>query len=196
LNNLLNVLKAKYVGKENIYFEEIDSTQKEIWRRIDKKQISNGTVIMAGIQTDGIGTHQRTWYKENKDNIAFSICLFPNLTIDKLDNFTYEIAEILVKVFQDLYNIKIDIKRPNDLIINNKKIGGILTETKIYGNIVKYLVIGIGINTNGTEKNKEIENISTSINEEFNIKIDNFKVITYFCDLLECNLEKRIGEKA
>ena len=86
--------------------------------------------------------------------------------------------------------VDIDIKLPNDLIINNKKVGGILTETKLQGNRVKDLVIGIGINTNQNEISEEIKDISTSIKNEFNIDIDNYLIISEFCNMLE----KRLGE--
>ena len=158
-----------------IHYEKIDSTQKEVWRRIEKS-----IIISADIQTDGIGTHGRTWYTTQKGNIAFSIGLELNKSINKLNNLTIEIAEIILEVFENLYQIKLKIKHPNDIMINNQKVGGILTETKLQGEIVKYLVIGIGINTNNEE-------ISTSIKKEFGIEIENSKVIEEIC--------QRIGER-
>ena len=157
-----------------IHYEKIDSTQKEAWRRLE-----NGIIISADIQTDGIGTHGRIWYTTQKGNIAFSIGLEPNLPVTKIENLTIEIAEIILEVFEDLYQIKLQIKNPNDIMVNNQKVGGILTETKLQGEIVKKLVIGIGINTNNEE-------ITTSIKKEFGIEIDNSKVIDEIC--------KRIGE--
>ena len=157
-----------------IHYEKIDSTQKEVWRRLEKS-----IIISADIQTDGIGTHGRIWYTTQKGNIAFSIGLELNKSINKLNNLTIEIAEIILDVFENLYQIKLQIKHPNDIMINNQKVGGILTETKLQGEIVKYLVIGIGINTNNEE-------ISTSIKKEFGIEIDNSKVIEEIC--------QRIGE--
>ena len=157
-----------------IHYEKIDSTQKEVWRRLEK-----AIIISADIQTDGIGTHGRTWYTTQKGNIAFSIGLELNKSINKLNNLTIEMAEIILEVFENLYQIKLKIKHPNDIMINNQKVGGILTETKLQGEIVKYLVIGIGINTNNEE-------ISTSIKKEFGIEIDNSKVIEEIC--------QRIGE--
>ena len=158
-----------------IHYEKIDSTQKEVWRRLEK-----AIIISADIQTDGIGTHGRTWYTTQKGNIAFSIGLELNKSINNLNNLTIEIAEIILEVFENLYQIKLQIKHPNDIMINNQKVGGILTETKLQGEIVKYLVIGIGINTNNEE-------ISTSIKKEFGIEIDNSKVIEEIC--------QRIGER-
>ena len=157
-----------------IHYEKIDSTQKEVWRRLE-----NGVIISADIQTDGVGTHGRTWYTTQKGNVAFSIGLEPNLPVKKYENLTIKIAEIVLEVFKKLYQIKLEIKQPNDIMINNQKVGGILTETRLQGDIVKQLVIGIGINTNNEE-------ISTSIKKEFGIEIDNSRVIQEIC--------QRIGE--
>lgn len=197
MNNSSNVLKnlnTKYIGKNLIHYKEIDSTQKEIWRQVEKNNIGTGTIVMADLQTDAIGTHGRTWYTTQKDNIAFSFVIFPNVDINKFDGFTLEIAETLVETFKKIYNINLNIKLPNDLIINNKKVGGILTESKLQGNIIKSIVIGIGINTNQKEFNNEIVNIATSIKNEFNIVIDNNKVISEFCNSFEKKIEKRLGE--
>lgn len=167
-----------------IHYETIDSTQKEIWRRIENNEIQNGIIISADIQTDGVGTHGRTWYTTQKENIAFSIGLAPNVPINNLENLTLEIAENILEVFEELYQVKLEIKLPNDIMIAGQKVGGILTETKLQGEIVKYLVIGVGINTNNQE-------ISTSISKEFNISIDNSKVIEEFCKIFEVKMAKR-----
>ena len=111
-----------------IHYEKIDSTQKEVWRRLEKE-----IVISADIQTDGIGTHGRTWYTTQKGNIAFSIGLELNKSIKDLENITIEIAEIILEVFEKMYQINLQIKHPNDIMINNQKVGGILTETKSQG---------------------------------------------------------------
>lgn len=167
---------------KTIHYEEIDSTQKEVWRRLE-----NRIIISADIQTDGIGTHGRKWYTTEKGNVAFSIGIALNANINKLNNLTFEIAETILEIFDDLYKIKLEIKLPNDIMIKNQKVGGILTETKLQGEIVKYLAIGIGINTNQQE-------ISTSIKKEFNIPIDNSKVIEEFCKRFDEKFLKRIGE--
>ncbi len=60
-----------------------------------------------------------------------------------MEGITLEMAEILVKVFERLYAISLEIKHPNDIVYQGKKIGGILTETKLQGKTVKYVVIGI-----------------------------------------------------
>ncbi len=192
-NYIFENLKTKYLGKKIVHLEKIDSTQKEVWRRLNNNNIENGTIIISDIQTDGVGTHGRTWYTTEKNNIAFSFFINLNCNINLLHGFTIEVAEIFIKIFETLYNIKIDIKNPNDLTVNEKKIGGILVESKCVGNIVKYIVIGIGINTNQKKFPNEIKNIATSIKNEFNIEIDNTKVLETFCNLLEEKLIRILG---
>ena len=185
----------KILGKNIVHYNKLDSTQKEILRQIEKNEIENGTIIIADIQTDGIGTHGRSWYTTEENNIAFSFVLYLDTKIENLKNLTIEIAEIFVKIFKDLYNIKIQIKDPNDLVIDDKKVGGILTQTKLQGDNVKNLVVGIGINTNQTKFPKEIKDIATSIKKKFFISIDNQKVIEEFCNIFEEKIIKMIGEK-
>lgn len=108
---------------------------------------------------------------------------------------TVEIAEIFVEIFKK-YNIYIDIKKPNDLYLNGKKIGGILCQTKLVGDAIKYLVIGIGININKMNFSNDICKIATSIKKEFpEIKIDRLEIVSVFCNIFEEKLNKRIGEK-
>lgn len=187
----LQNLKTKFIGRNNFYYKEIDSTQKEIWRQIEK--LSNGTIIIAEIQTNGIGTHGRRWHTDEKNNIAFSLLIKPHCNIKKLEGLTTEIAETIVEIFKDKYKIDLKIKKPNDIIINNKKIGGILTETKLVAEEVKYLVIGIGINTQKENFSNDIKDIATSIKKEFNIEVKTLEIITEFCNRFEEKIIKRIG---
>lgn len=171
------------------FYKEIDSTQTEVWRRIKNKSIQNGTIIVAEKQTNGIGTHARTWYTDEENNIAFSMYFSPKCNIDKFKGLTVDIAKIIVEIFEKNYKIQMKIKYPNDIYCNGKKVGGILTQTSIKGEIAIDLVIGIGINTNKRKFNDEIVNIATSIKKEFDITIDNNLIIKQICE----QIEKRIG---
>lgn len=187
----LKNLKTKFLGRNLIYYSKIDSTQSEIWRLIKKDEIINGTVVLADIQTDGKGTHGRTWYTDEENNIAFSLYITPNCNIKNLDGITLKIAQLITGIFKDQYNIDLQIKLPNDIVFNGKKIGGILTETQIVSEVVKYLVIGIGINTNKQSFNDEIKDIATSIRKEFNINVDTQSFVTEFCNRFEKEIFKR-----
>lgn len=160
-----------------IEYEELDSTQLEAKRYVQNNSACDGTIIVAKNQTRGIGTHGRKWISKKDESITFTLILEPNCEIKKLENFTLEIAECIVDAFEDLYNVVLNIKKPNDIVFNGKKIGGILTETQVLEGIVKYIFIGIGLNTNQTEFAPEIMEIATSVKKEFGIDIDNRKVI-------------------
>ena len=161
----------------HIHFDRIDSTQKEAWRMYEAG--TKDVVITASIQTDGIGTHGRKWYTDEKNNIALSLLLTPNTNINKFDDLTIKIAQIIVDIFNE-YNCNLYIKEPNDLMFNDKKIGGILLQTKVEKNYVKALVLGIGININQVIFNDEIKNIASSISKEFNVTIDINDVVNKF----------------
>lgn len=186
-----SVSKTRVLGKKYMCFKQIDSTQKEIWRRVNQGNIENGTVIRADIQTDGIGTHGRIWYS-TENNIAFSFYYETNCNVRRLNGLTTEIAETIVEIFKDKYGIMLDIKLPNDIYANGKKLGGILTEAKVCGDVVKYLVIGIGINNSQLEFCKELENIATSINKEFKVTISVDEFILEFCKYMENKLANRV----
>ena len=192
-NKKLNDLSTKVLGKNYIYFKEIDSTQKEIWRKIENKSIVNGTLIRAETQTAGVGTFGRKWYT-SENNIAFSFYLKLNFDVEKLDGLTIKIAEIIAKIFKEKYAVKIDIKEPNDLYVRGKKLGGILTETKIKGNIAKYLVIGIGINNQQIIFNDELKEIATSLKKEYDFEINVEEFIVCFCNEFEKIIFERIED--
>ena len=189
---LLKTLKTDFLGRNCIYYKQIDSTQTEIYRLIKTNSITNGELVIADIQTKGVGTHGRIWHTDEAENIAFSFYIKTNCNIKKLDGLTLEIANIIVQIFKEKYNINLQIKEPNDIIFNNKKLGGILTETKIVSEIVKYIVVGIGINTNKQNFTDDIKNLATSIKKEFNIQVNTQDFIVEFCNRFEKEIIKRI----
>lgn len=168
----LKNLKTNCLGGNFIYYKEIDSTQDEIWRLINSKSAPSGTVVYADIQTKGKGTHGRVWHTDEANNIAFSFFVEMNCNIRRLEGITLKIAEIIVEIFKEKYGIQLDIKKPNDIMYKGKKLGGILTETKVIGEVVKYLVVGIGINTAKKEFSGDIKDLATSIKKEFGVNVD------------------------
>ncbi len=189
----LEGLETKKLGRNYIYYYEIDSTQKEIWRRINKSEIIDGTLIRAEKQTSGVGTHGRTWYTEEK-NIAFSFYMKLNCTVDKIDGLTLQIAETIIDIIKKMHNITLEIKPPNDLYFKGKKLGGILTQTKLKGNIAKFLVVGIGINNSQMNFEGEIQNIATSLKKEFGVEIEINQFLADFCNKFENIILKRIED--
>ena len=77
----LENLRTKFLGRNNIFYNKIDSTQNEIWRLIENKNTPDGTLVFANIQDKGIGTHGRVWHTDEANNIAFSFFIFIFLNI-------------------------------------------------------------------------------------------------------------------
>lgn len=193
-NKNLKQLETMKLGKNYIYYDEIDSTQKEIWRRIEKNEIIDGTLIRAEKQTAGIGTHGRKWVT-TKNNIAFSFYIELNCKLEKLERITVEIAEIIINSIKEMYGIQLEIKLPNDIYYGGKKLGGILTETKVKGNMAKFMVVGIGINNSQMIFDGELSNIASSIKKEFGIEIDVEKFISFLCNRFEKMILNRIEDE-
>ena len=124
------------------YFDELPSTHLYVKENQDK--LENGTVIIANKQTAGIGTHRRTWYTGSGDNIAMSMLFKPECDLSSLNNITVDVAQSIKKTIRNLYNIGLNIKYPNDLLLNGKKICGILTEINTISGKINYLIIKIG----------------------------------------------------
>ena len=187
----LKNLKTKFLGKNTIYYKKIDSTQSEIWR-LHEKDAPNGTLVLAEIQTNGKGTHGRVWHTDESNNIAFSFFIKMDCNIKNIEGLTIECAKIIVEILKNKYDIELQIKDPNDIVFNNKKIGGILTQSKVINETVKVLVVGIGINTSQIEFHDEIKNIATSIKKEFNIDVDVIDFIEEFCYIFEKKIIERM----
>lgn len=181
--------KTKFIGKELEYFYEIDSTQAEAKRNVEKYK--NGTVIIADMQTAGRGTHGRVWHTKT-DNIAMTIILKPEINIKKLEGFTVAIAEKIQQAIKELYGIELEIKLPNDLLLNGKKICGILTEVVTIKEIVKEIFIGIGFNVNEKEFSSDISDIATSLYKETKQVYCREDIICKILENIEQELEKRI----
>ena len=113
------------------------------------------------------------------------LTLFPECKISKLKEITIIIAKCIVRTFEKLYNLNLEIKEPNDIVFNSKKIGGILVESKLVGEIVKKLYIGIGINISQQNFNSNIENVASSILNEFNIECNREKIIAEIFNIFE-----------
>ena len=187
----LKKLKTNFLGRHFIFYNEIDSTQNEIWRLIENNNIKNGTLVMADIQSEGKGTHGRIWHTDETNNVAFSFFVEMNCNVKKLDGTTIEIAQRIIDIFKDKYGLNLEIKQPNDIVYKNKKISGILTESKVISDNVKYLVVGIGINTSKTRFLNDIKHTATSIKKEFDIDVEPTEFVAEFCNRFEEDIIKR-----
>lgn len=173
-----------YLGKEIIYKEEIESTQ-ELAKQLVKNNIKNGTLVITNNQIKGKGTKGRIWEATKGKNITMTIILKPNLKIEKLEGLTLKIAQAIKEAIEELYGYELVIKIPNDLLLNGKKICGILTQTASIGNKVNYILIGIGFDVNEENFNKELQNIATSLKKEYQKEFEREEIIVKIIEKIE-----------
>lgn len=180
--------KTRYIGKNIIFYNEIDSTQEDAKRRLN--DLSSGTIIIADKQINGKGTKGKVWYTNN-GNIAMTIILKPKCKIERLSNLTIRIAEIMIDAICNIYKCQLEIKKPNDILLNNKKICGILTESKSLGDDVESILIGIGLNVNEIKFENQLEEIATSLKKEFKKEFNREEIIVEFIEMFEKELQSQ-----
>ncbi len=159
------------IAKEIIKFHEIDSTNNYALQLLQNpKEVTDGTVILADYQTNGRGLQENKWNSQAKKNLLFSIILFPKNVEAHRQFFLSQFASVSIVNYLRKKNIKAVIKWPNDILVEDKKIAGILIENTIQGIFLKNAVIGIGMNINqnvfGEEKILPIS-LKNILNKEF-----------------------------
>lgn len=179
-NNILNPeliqrdLPTRFIGQKIIYYPSLTSTmdaakKEALWGA------EAGTVVLAGEQTAGRGRLQRSWLSP-VGGLAFSVILRPNLSYLP---YMVMLASLAVTYgIRSLTGLKPQIKWPNDVLIGEKKVCGILIENDIRKNILKHMVIGIGINVNlQVDQHSEIASIATSLSDQLSRQVPRAEVL-------------------
>jgi len=174
-------LKSDIVGREIYYFEKVDSTN-NIARDFIKKEPHDGTIIVSDIQTQGRGRKDRQWISP-KGGLWFSIILYPNIQPEKGMLLTMAISISIVEALKIVAGLDSEIKWPNDLLLNKRKVCGVLTEFDAETDKINYAIVGVGINVNN-EIDESLKNTATSLKKEKREIISKVElmryIITYF----------------
>lgn len=134
------------VGKEILYFEKVGSTNALAMDIAEK--VTDGTVVLADSQEKGKGRLGRIWLSPPGVNVYLSVILKPALTSRDAALLTFMAAVAGAHALRRTSGLEVRIKWPNDLVVSERKLGGILTETKIERQRILVAVIGIGLNVN------------------------------------------------
>jgi len=186
-------IKTKYIGKRIYFFEEIDSTQ-NFALRIESPKKENGTVVIGHKQTNGKGRLDRKWISP-KGSISFSIILYPKFTINESLLLPILTSVSLSNSIKRNLKLQTNVKWPNDITLNGKKVAGIVIDASFQSNNIESIVIGIGINyrINPDEVEKKIKKTGNFYGVETLIdksETDNpINLITDFMLQLEKNIE-------
>ncbi|WP_338024211.1 biotin--[acetyl-CoA-carboxylase] ligase [Aquibacillus albus] len=162
-------LHTKWLGSKIIHKKSVPSTQ-NIAHQLAQEGAQHGTVIIADEQTAGRGRLERKWHSMSEQGIWMSLLLRPKIPPIQAPQLTLLAATVLADILLKKVNVKAYIKWPNDIILNDKKIAGILTEMQAEQDQIQYIVLGIGINVNQShhEFPEELKSIATSLKIETN----------------------------
>ena len=163
---LSSFLKTNFIGKNIHFFDEIDSTNTFAKKFADENTNSEGDIFVTKKQTNGKGRLGRKWIDSQNKNIAVSLILKPKIFVSDITKINLIISISICDAIKRFTGLSPKIKWPNDIIINNKKICGILIETSSEKNLVKHVIIGIGLNVNSDEMPEEIRKKATSLKIE------------------------------
>lgn len=160
-------LQTDWLGKTIVHRNSVDSTQ-TIAHQLALEGAKHGTIVVADEQTKSRGRVNRKWYSPKGEGIWLSIILRPNILPYLAPQLTLLTATVLANIFDEYCDVQPQIKWPNDILINGKKISGILTEMQAEQDNVLYVIVGIGININQIEIDEEIKERATSLRLETN----------------------------
>ena len=150
-----------------IYFDEIDSTNNELRRRVEEGSadvLKEGTVVSAGRQTAGRGRSGHNWESPKDVSVSTSMILYPEeVPLPYIGRLTPMAAVAVSEAIEELYGLETGIKWPNDVLIGRKKVCGILTEMEPADDRVRYVIVGIGVNVHQREFPPEIAHMATSL---------------------------------
>jgi BirA family biotin operon repressor/biotin-[acetyl-CoA-carboxylase] ligase len=156
-------LRTRILGKEILSYKKVDSTN-AIAYAFAEKGLKEGSVILAEEQEKGKGRHGRTWLSPSESGIYLSVILRPQITPNEISKITLLAAVAAARAIRETADLQAMIKWPNDILVNHKKVCGILTEMKAEQDRVDFIVIGIGINVN--TQMKQLPKGASSLREE------------------------------
>jgi len=167
-------LGTRLVGQRVIYHPSLPSTNDAAKREV-KQGAAEGTVVVAGEQTAGRGRMKRGWLSP-RGSIALSIILYPELAY--LPSLIMVASLGVARCLEKIAGLKAQIKWPNDVLINQKKVCGILIESEVKGKRADYAVMGIGINVNiKPSAFPEIPSTATSLSQELGRDVSQLDMI-------------------
>lgn len=187
-------LHTKWAGKKLYYVDSTGSTNTDA-KRYAEAGDPHGTTVVADMQTAGKGRRGRKWQSPSGINTYFTILLKPSFAPDKASMLTLVMALSVAEAIEEITNLKADIKWPNDIVVNKKKVVGMLTEMSTTPEMdeIQYVVVGVGVNVNigsAGEFPEEIRQTATSLKIETGQQINRAVLVEHMLTRFEHNYEK------
>ncbi len=176
------------LGQVVHYEQKVDSTN-EVAKKLARNEGIEGTIVIADIQESGKGRLGRTWISPPKTGIWMSIILKPEIRPQYASQLTLLGGMCMCMAIRNITKLDAQIKWPNDIVIGNKKVCGILTEMSAEMERINYIVLGIGVNVNQNEFDSSIPHAS-SLKVEGGMEYKRSEIIKEFIDVFEEVYEK------
>jgi BirA family biotin operon repressor/biotin-[acetyl-CoA-carboxylase] ligase len=182
-------METLFVGKNIIKLSTVDSTNNYANMLLRQSVINEGDVVITDHQTAGKGQRGNSWETIPNCNLTFSVLLSPRfLNVQNQFYLTKSIALAIAIVLEAYLDGFVEVKWPNDIYVNGKKIAGILIETSISGAKINSAIVGVGLNVNQAEFDKSIH--ATSLIIESKARYDLKKVLNDLLFSIETNYLK------
>lgn len=182
----------EFPGRESTihYFKELSSTM-DVAREMAGKGCPDFTVIISEFQRTGRGRLQRTWHSD-AGGLYFTIVLRPRLAPIHSHRINFAASLFLAKVLQQMFHLDAKVKWPNDILVNNLKLSGMLSEMGVEADKLSYVNIGIGINVNNDPTGKEPN--AVSLKKLLGTRIDRRKLLSSFLDRFQAAISGSLLE--
>lgn len=184
------------IGSTIHVYRETTSTN-QVAENMAQNGAAHGTVVIAESQTGGKGRMGRTWESSEGQSLLFSIILKPEGRLVDVGRLTLVVALAITKMLRSEYNKMIEIKWPNDLQFEGKKLAGILTEVRADMDCIHYAIIGVGININQSliDFPNAIQSLATSLFEITGLKINRPALMAQILNAIQKEMDryKRYG---
>lgn len=190
-------LKTRIFGKkELICFKETDSTNIQA-KILAAAHAPEGTMVAAETQTLGLGRKKRTWFAPAGDGIYASLILRPVIAPEQASRITLTAAVAVAEALISITRLAVQIKWPNDILINGKKAAGILTEISTEMDSIDHVIVGLGINVNTAKDTfpAELREKATSIFIETGQPFSRIAILKAYLEHFECyyNMLQKTG---
>jgi BirA family biotin operon repressor/biotin-[acetyl-CoA-carboxylase] ligase len=182
LSEVHPLLRTDFVGRRVIYLTSTHSTQ-DIARREAEDGVPEGTVVIAEEQTAGRGRFGRRWVSPAGLNLYLTIVLRPDIA--QLRALSMAAPLGVCRAVETVTDVQPLVKWPNDVITGGKKLAGVLIESEMSGENVRYALVGIGINVNYRVDDPEISGIATSLIQQENSPVSREKLLAVLMNEME-----------
>lgn len=157
-----SLLHTDWVAKEVLYFDTIDSTNTKA-QELAEKGYPSGTLVVADKQESGKGRRGRSWVSPSGTGIFMTLMIKPDINPNNASMLTLVAALAVAKAITSVTGEEAMIKWPNDIVVNGKKVCGILTEMNAQFDYINHIVVGIGINVHNESFPEEISQMASSL---------------------------------